>query len=195
MLMSIYWSTPPTYRIWKLLAPWQGSCNFLINFKKYNMFNSKKIAGFLLSLSIFGSAATFAQTPQLPQQQQQQEVEVSDAELEKFATAFQQVRVITMEAQQEMAGVVTNEGMEIQRFNEIHEATLNPEAEVTATEEEKKKHQKIISNLETIQAGVQVKLEKAVQEQGITPARYEQIAMVLQNDPELQERIKKIFES
>ena len=60
-----------------------------------------------------------------------------------------------MEAQQEMAGVVTNEGMEIQRVNEIHDATLNPEAEVTDTEEENKKHQKNISNLETIQAGVQ----------------------------------------
>ena len=158
------------------------------------MFSSKKMAGFLLSLSILGSTAAFAQTPQL-QQQQQQQVEVSDAELEKFATAFQQVRVITMEAQQEMAGVVTNEGMEIQRFNEIHEATLNPEAEITATEEEKKQHQKIVSNLETIQAGVQAKLEKAVQDQGITPARYEQIAMGLQNDPALQERIKKIFAS
>ena len=160
------------------------------------MFSSKKFAGFLLSLSILGGTATFAQTPQLPQQQQQQQkVEVSDAELEKFATAFQQVRAITMEAQQEMAGVVTKEGLEIQRFNEIHEATINPETEITATEEEKKKHQKIVSNLETIQAGVQVKLEKAVQDQGITPARYEQIAMGLQNDPALQERIKKIFES
>ncbi len=159
------------------------------------MFNSKKIAGFFLSLSILGSAAVFAQTPQLPQQQHQQPVEVSDAELEKFATAFQQVRVITMEAQEEMSGVVTSEGMEIQRFNEIHKATLDPAVEVTATEEEKKQHQKIISNLETIQAGIQAKMEKVVQDQGIEPARYEQIAMGLQNDPELQERLKKIFES
>ncbi len=149
----------------------------------------------MLTVSMFASAAVFAQSPQLPQQQQQQQqVEVSDADLEKFATAFQHVRVITMEAQQEMAGVVTKEGMEIQRFNEIHEATLNPEVEVTATEEEKKQHQKIISNLETIQAGVQGKMEKAVGDQGITPARYEQIARVLQNDPELQERLKKTFE-
>lgn len=160
------------------------------------MFNSKKITGLFFSLSILGSAAVFSQTPQLPQQQQQQQtVEVSDAELEKFATAFQQVRAITMEAQEEMSGVVTKEGMEIQRFNEIHKSTLDPEVEVTATDEEKKQHQKIISNLQTIQAGIQTKMEKAVQDQGINPTRYEQIAMVLQNDPELQERLKKIFES
>ena len=158
------------------------------------MFNSKKINGFLLTLTLFGSLTIFAQSPQLPQQPTQQQVEVSDAELEKFATAFQHVRVITMEAQQEMAGVVANEGMEIQRFTEIHEATLNPEVEVTATEEEKKQHQKIVSGLETIQAGVQGKMEKAVQDQGITPARYEQIASGLQNDPALQERLRKTFE-
>ncbi len=159
------------------------------------MFNSKKIAGFFLSLSILGSASVFSQTQQLPQQQQQQPVEVKDAELGKFARAFQQVRLITMEAQEEMSGVVTNEGMEIQRFNEIHKASLDPKVELTATEEEKKQHQKIISGLETIQAGVQAKLEKAVQDQGINLARYEQIAMGLQNDPELQERLKKILES
>ena len=158
------------------------------------MFNSKKINGFLLTLTLFGSLTIFAQNPHLPQQPTQQQVEVSDAELEKFATAFQQVRVITMEAQQEMAGVVANEGMEIQRFNEIHTAALDPEVEVTATEEEKKQHQKIVSNLETIQAGVQGKMEKAVQDTGISPARYEQIAMGLQNDTELQERLKKTFE-
>ncbi len=157
------------------------------------MFKSKKIAGLVLTVSMFASTAVFAQSPQPPQQQQQQ-VEVSDAELEKFATAFQHVRVISMEAQQEMSGVVTNEGMEIQRFNEIHQATLDPEVEVTATEAEKKQHQRIITNLETIQAGVQEKLEKVIGEQGITPARYEQIAMGLQNDPALQERLRKTFE-
>ena len=158
------------------------------------MFKSKKISNSLLTISLFGSLTIFAQSPQLPQQQQQQQVEVSDAELEKFATAFEQVRVISMEAQQEMAGVVTNEGMEIQRFTEIHEATLNPEVEVTATEEEKKQHQKIVSGLEAIQADVQGKMEKVVQDQGITPARYEQIAMGIQNDQALRERLIKTIE-
>lgn len=159
------------------------------------MFNSKKIAGFFLSLSILGSAAVFAQTPQLPQQQQQQKVEVGDAELEKFATAFQHVRAISMEAQQEMANLVQEEGLEIKRFNEIHQATIDPEVELKATEEEKKKHQKIITELETIQTDIQGKMEKIITEQGLTPQRYEQIAMGLQNDAELQERLRKIFES
>ncbi len=159
------------------------------------MFNTKKIAGFFLSLSILGSAAVFAQTPQPTQQQQQQKVEVDDAELEKFAKAFQHVRVISMEAQQEMAGVVENGGLEIQRFNEIHKAELDPEIEVTATAEEKTKHKAIISELETMQLSLQDKMEKVITEQGLSLERYEQIAMGLQNDPELQERLRKVFES
>lgn len=158
------------------------------------MFNSKKIAAFFLFFTVLGSAAVFAQAPQLPQQQQQK-VEVSDAELAKFASAFQVIRNINMQAQQEMGAVVQSEGLEIQRFNEIHEAILNPNTEVTASEEEKKQHQNIISKLDTMQLAFQEKMEKAIDEKGLTTERYEQIVMGLQTDPELQERIKKMFES
>lgn len=156
------------------------------------MFNSKKMAAFFLFFTVLGSAAVFAQTPQLPQQQK---VEVSDADLEKFATAFQVIRNINNQAQEEMGAVVQAEGLEIQRFNEIHDAVLNSDSEVTATEDEKMKHQKIIAALDTMQVAFQGKMEKAIADQGLTTERYEQIVMGLQTDPELQERIKKVFES
>lgn len=158
------------------------------------MFKSTKIAAFFLFFTILGSTAVFAQTTQQMPQQQQQKVEVSDAELSKFANAFQQVRMMGQQVQQEMMTTVQEEGMDIQRFNEIQQAAMNPEAEVTATEEEKKKHQDIVSELEEIQTGFQQQLEKVITDQGLTMQRYEQIAMGLQNDPELQERLKKVFE-
>lgn len=159
------------------------------------MFKSTKIAGFFLIFTVLGSAAASAQTQQLPQQQQQQQkVEVSDSELSEFANAFQGMRMINQEAQQEMTQVVQEEGMEIERFSEIHEASLNPEVEVEASEEEKEQHQKIASELEKIQGTFQAKVEKVITEQGLSLERYEQIAMGLQNDPELQERLMKIFE-
>src|SRR6056297_1831746 len=129
------------------------------------MFRSKKLAGFLLTVTMMGSAAVFAQTPQLPQQQQQQQqqqVEVTDAELNKFAKAFQGIRVIGQNSQQEMVQVVQSEGMKVERFSKIHEATLNPQVEVEATAEEKEQHQKIISKLEVMQASIQEQMEKAI---------------------------------
>lgn len=162
------------------------------------MINSKKIMGFVLSLALFGSTAVMAQSTPFPEQQTQQpqevNFEVNDAELEKFATAFQHVRVITMGAQQEMAEAVQKEGLEIPRFNEIHEAHLNPEVEVTATSEEKQKHENILKEIETIQVNIQENMEEKIQEQGLSLQRFEQIAMKLETDPELQQRLKDHFQ-
>ncbi len=162
------------------------------------MFNSKKIAGFILSLAFLVTLTTIAQTTpypeQNPQEPQEIHVEVSDAEFEKFATAFQHVRALTMGAQQEMAEVVQKEGLEIQRFNEIHTAFLNPEVEVTTTPEEKHKHQNILKEIETIQVDIQKDMEDKIQEQGLTLQRFEQIAMKLETDPELQEKLRTHFQ-
>ena len=84
--------------------------------------------------------------------------------------------------------------MEIPRFNEIHQATIDPETEVEATAEEKATHKKIIGELETMQAGVQQQMEKLITDQGLSLERYEQIAMSLQSDTELQQRIQQIIQ-
>lgn len=158
------------------------------------MFRSKKLAGFLLTVTMIGGSTVFAQTPQLPQQQQQQKVEVTDAELSKFAEAFQGIRVIGQQSQQEMLQVVQKEGMDVQRFNEIHQATLNPEMEVEATTEEKEQHKNIISELEVMQTSMQQQMEKVITDSGLSLERYEQIAMGLQSDRELQERLQKVLQ-
>ncbi|MFD2516966.1 DUF4168 domain-containing protein [Salinimicrobium flavum] len=158
------------------------------------MFRSKKLAGFLLTLTLMGTTAVFAQTPQLPQQQEQQKVEVTDAEMNKFAKAFQGIRVIGQQSQQEMVQVVQNGGMKIERFNKIHEATLNPNLEVEATTEEKTQHKEIISKLEVMQASLQEQMEKVITDAGLSLERYEQIAMGLQNDPELQQRLQAVLQ-
>ena len=159
------------------------------------MLNMRKFASFLLFFAILGTTAASAQISQPQPQQQQQKVEVSDSELEKFANAFQGIRMITQKAQQEMVTVVQDGGMDIQKFNKIQQASMNPEVEVEATAEEKKQHKEIASELEEMQMGYQEEMQKVIEEQDLTLQRYEQIAMGLQNDPELQERLKAIFQS
>ncbi|GHA25797.1 hypothetical protein GCM10007103_03810 [Salinimicrobium marinum] len=142
-----------------------------------------------------GTFASFAQTPQLPQpQQQQQKVEVSDGELQKFANAFQGIRMVNQQAQQEMMSVVEEGGMDVQKFNEIHQASMDPAVEVEASKEDLQKHQAIASELEEMQGTFQAKMEKVITDADLTLQRYEQIAMGLQSDPELQERLKAVFE-
>lgn len=157
------------------------------------MIRVNKLAGLVMFFMMLGSTAVFAQ--QLPQpQQQQQATEVTDAELTKFVAALQGIQMVTQQAQQQMMQVVQEEGMEIPRFNEIHQATIDPETEVEATAEEKATHKKIIGELETMQAGVQQQMEKLITDQGLSLERYEQIAMSLQSDTELQQRIQQIIQ-
>ncbi|WP_029034180.1 DUF4168 domain-containing protein [Salinimicrobium terrae] len=155
------------------------------------MIRINKLAGLVMAFMMLGSTAVFAQ--QLPQQQQQQ-TEISDAELTKFVKALQGIQVVTQQAQQKMMEMVQEEGMEIPRFNELHQATVNPEVEVVATPEEKAAHKKIIGELEGMQAGVQEQLENLITEQGLSLERYEQIAMRLQSDTQLQQRIQQMLQ-
>ncbi|WP_424493189.1 DUF4168 domain-containing protein [Salinimicrobium sp. GXAS 041] len=157
------------------------------------MLKMKKFASFLLFFTILGTVAASAQISQ-PQPQQQQKVEVSDGELEKFANAFQGIRMITQQAQQEMMTVVQKSGMNVEKFNKIQQASMNPETTVEATSEEKAKHKEIAAELEDMQMGYQEQMQEVIEEQDLTLQRYEQIAMGLQNDPELQERLKAIFQ-
>lgn len=151
-----------------------------------------KLAGMIVFFMMLGSTAIFAQTPQLMQEQQQ--TEVTDAELTKFIAALQGIQMVTQQAQQEMMEVVQDKNMDIVRFNEIHEGTINSEVEVEATPEEIGTYKEIIGQLETMQTNVQQQLEKLITDQGLSLQRYEQIAMQLQSNPELQQRIQQMLQ-
>lgn len=155
---------------------------------------SKRIAGILFFLAI-SSNVMFAQVNQTQQTQTQvQQTEVTDSELEDFAQAFQAMRMLNQQVQQEMAGVVEGEGMEIQRFNEIHQATVDPQREIDATEEERQQYQNITSEIQERQTSFQQQIEETISDADMSMERYEQIATQLQNDPELQERLREVFQ-
>lgn len=159
------------------------------------MIKSKKIAGLLFAFALLGSASVFAQTQQLPQQQQQTvDIDVSDEELSKFADAYQKIRMVNQQAQQEMAKKVEDSGFDIQRFNEIHQASLDPNTEVNATEDELTKHKEVVSEIEGMQGEFQKEMENAISEEGLDVARYEKIAMALQTDTELQQRLQQLMQ-
>ena len=99
------------------------------------MFKSKKIAGLLFVFALITGSAATAQTPAMPQQQKV-DVDVSDAELSKFAKAYQGLRMMNQEVNQKMMKTVQDGGLEVQRFNEIHQASQDPNKEVEASEEE-----------------------------------------------------------
>ena len=160
------------------------------------MFSIRKTLSGAVLFAVMSAAPMVAQTQQMGQasQQSQEKIEVSDAELGKFADAFKQIQVMSQQANQKMAKTVSDEGLEVQRFNEIHKASLDPNKESDATPEEEKKHKAILAKLDTMQKDFEGKVEKIIENQDMKVERYQQVAAALQTDTELQQRLQKILQ-
>jgi len=132
-------------------------------------------------------AATFAQVPA------QEKVEVSDAELGKIANAFKGIQKVNAQAQQEMVKIVEESGFELERFNELYEASQSPDKNVEANDEEKEKFGVVINEMQNKQTTFQKQMEEVIVKEGITLERYQQVAVVLQSDRALQQRLQAIL--
>ncbi|TQD40030.1 DUF4168 domain-containing protein [Haloflavibacter putidus] len=147
------------------------------------MFKSIKLKGLFFFVAILSSVAyTNAQ-----------ENKISDAELNKWANAYQKVQMQNQEAQQQMMTMIQDEGMELQRFNEIQQASMNPNQKGNATEAEIKKHKSISDKIEKMRPELERKATEAIESTGMSIERYQEIAAVIQQDQSLQQRLQKIM--
>ncbi len=156
------------------------------------MLNLKRnVHALLFCAGILTGSATFAQTPQLPQQEQQK-VEVSDAELTKFAKAYQGIQMAEQESQKKMIAAVEAQDLEIAQFNEIHQAKMQNQ-EVTASKEDQKKHERAVETIEALQPEIQKHMEQIITEQGLSLERFQVIAVAMQADTTLQQRLQQLM--
>jgi len=120
---------------------------------------------------------------------------VSDTELKQFAEAFTAIQEVNQRAQTEMINVVEQAGFDLVRFNELFEASQNPNLETTAaTPEETKKFESVLARMEAMQGVFQKQMEDAVAKKGITVERFEQVGNALENDTVLQQRFQAMME-
>ncbi|MEH6408597.1 MAG: DUF4168 domain-containing protein [Leeuwenhoekiella sp.] len=119
--------------------------------------------------------------------------EVSTAELNKFADAFQEVQVENQTAQQKMMGIIKDKGLDVQRFNEIQKSKMDPNSTVEVTDEELKMHAAVVAELEKMQPELETKMEAIIEDSGLTLDRYKAVAMALQNDKTLQQKFQGII--
>ncbi len=119
----------------------------------------------------------------------------TDDELEKFAGAVMQVMTIQQEGQAEMIGIIEEHGMTVERFNEIMmQAQEMPLEQVEATEEEKETYLEAIEKIDEIQIGLEEELVEAIEEEGLSIEKYEEIMQEYQQNPELQQLIQQMLQ-
>ncbi len=119
---------------------------------------------------------------------------ISDEELNKFAEAYQQVRMINQSSQQKMMKAVTNEDLTVERFNLINQANQDPNKDVEATTAELEKYDAALEAVENIQAKVQSQLETKIKDSGLSLERFQQIANKMRQDKELQQRLAGLMQ-
>lgn len=143
----------------------------------------KKITG-LFILLIFSSMGAFAQTEDV----------VSDTELKQFASALQKVQHVEQKTQEDLVTAVQEKGLDVQRFNELQQAKQDPSQEADATDEELEKFEAATKELGKIQMTAQQKMQEKITAEGLTVPRYQEISAAIQNDPELQQKVREFMQ-
>ncbi|NLN25416.1 MAG: DUF4168 domain-containing protein [Bacteroidetes bacterium] len=145
------------------------------------MFKSVKTNLFLF-VALIGAITMVAQQP-----------DVSDVELAQFADAYINLQVENQKIEQEMITLIEDEGFDVERFNQIHEANTDPTKDYGVTEEEKKKHAGVMSKIQEMQPEMEKKAIKGIEDTGLTFEKYQALAMAIQQDQQLQQRLQTIL--
>lgn len=150
--------------------------------------NIKKIRTQLMTWCIaFGIVVAF--TPAIAQ-----ENSFSDDEVETFVMINKQTMPIQMEAQQNMMNMLKEEGMDINKFQQMAMAAQQGDETMGgATEEEKNKFTTLATKMQTLQQELGVKMEKVVKEEGMEPVKFQQMAMKYQQDAEFRQEIDALM--
>ncbi|TVR91305.1 MAG: DUF4168 domain-containing protein [Spirochaetaceae bacterium] len=127
---------------------------------------------------------------------QQAEINVSDGELASFADAMGDLQEIQFEAQTEVNEMVESSELDTARFNEIHNALNNPEFDMPAdvTDGERDTYESLIGSIGEVEQAMQADIQTVVSDAGLEVERFNEIAMAVQSDPELFERLQEYMQ-
>ena len=160
------------------------------------MFYSKSklalVAGLLLAVGLVISQPAMAQLPTQGQQKRQQ-VKVEDKELEKFVNIQQKLSPVRRKARQKMSAALKEVGLNQRSYKQIVQKMRNSKSkkDTTVSKEKIKKARKASRKMQTIQKSVQKESRKIIQEEGMSPRRFQKISRAARRDPKLQKRMQK----
>ncbi|GAB3536878.1 hypothetical protein GCM10027443_28310 [Pontibacter brevis] len=157
-----------------------------------NKLKGAAVAALILCFSAAGTVATAQQVT--PPQQQGAQQNFSDTDVKQFADASTRLMMVQQEGEKKMMGILQEENLSIDKFNEMAQAHQQQKlAEVKATPEEMAAFNKAAQRMMDMQPAMQKEVETAIQKDGMTLQKYEQIMMAYRQDPALQERVNKMM--
>ena len=158
-----------------------------------------KISSRVLALLLFGfmcflpMAAAWAQEPAPPQHPSvEMREDFSDNELRSFVKANEKVTVIQMEAEQKMVNAIEDEGLSVERFNEILEQQRDPSRATETSAEELESFNNAAQVILEENARIEKQMTTSIEGEGIDIETYKQIMIAYQQSPDVQTRVNKL---
>ncbi len=135
-----------------------------------------------------------AQQTTPPAQQGQTQQNFTDAELQQFADASARLMAVQQEGEKKMMGILQEENLSIDKFNEMAQAHQQQQLDqVEATTEEKAAFNKAAQRMIEMQPEMQKNVEAAIQKDGMSLDKYEQIMIAYRQNEALQQRVNEMM--
>lgn len=156
--------------------------------------------GSILTLVLVSSLPATAQVqnpaPQAPVQGAPQ-TQVSSEELQKFANSVKLILTIEQGAQTKMEQAVKAEGLSQERFMAIYQAQQNPKTQPkpAVSSQEKLKYDTAFAKLGQIQKETQSQMTNVLQKEGLEVKRFNEILVVVRQNPELRQKVQQLIKS
>jgi len=119
--------------------------------------------------------------------------DVSEAELENFVSALQDVQELRQDMAEETQQAVGDSPLEQQRFEEIYGARQSGgQQDADTTDAETRQFEQLMSEIQQIQQQSNEEMVQAVEDEGLSVQRFNQIAQAIQQNPELQQEFREM---
>lgn len=130
---------------------------------------------------------------QMGQQQAAPDVDLSEEEAETFADAIIAAQKVQAGAQQELVSIIEDEGLDIETFQQIAQASQQGQepADSVIEDGDMEKFDNANESIKEAQEGIQSDVADAVEEAGMEMERFQEINQAVQQDPELQKLVRQ----
>lgn len=157
------------------------------------IFKRSSVIGLLLFLGTFFTTGSLvvAQQQQMPQQQ---DLDVSEDELVAFAQAVDKVDSINQQANREMVEVIEENDLEVEQYNQIMRQLQSADdpSQLDSDEETVERAFEASNEIRDIQIEVEQKRNMVIQNEGLSPNRFDMILQLVKNDPQIRQQFEDI---
>lgn len=118
---------------------------------------------------------------------------VSDGELESFVAALEQVQSIRQSMAEDTQQAVSDSPLEQQRFEELYRSQQGGQEPGQApTDAESQQFQQLMGEIQQIQQQSNQQMVQAVEDEGLSVSRFNQIAQAIQQNQQLQQQFREM---